>query len=239
MERSESLKNLFEAMAKAQHKIGVVAKSEVNPFYQSKYSDLNAIIEASRDILNDNGLSLIQFPGETVDGNLVFVNGAPVFSGKVKDKNGNMVDTWKSTNGSLILTSMLCHSSGEFISYDFKIPIPYNADAQKVGAAITYARRYAFCSIFKISQEDDDGNSLVNAPVKKESKNNAKSHSEDVKKESEEKFGCSKCGVVVTRAVNDFSIKKHGKALCMNCQKNGVELVPLHESNHIPFDFDK
>lgn len=199
MERSESLKNLFEAMAKAQHKIGVVAKSEVNPFYKSKYSDLNAIIEASRDVLNDHGLSLIQFPGECVD--------------------GDILDGGKQKNGSVKLISMLCHSSGEFISYDFNMPIPYNADAQKVGAAITYARRYAFCSIFKISQEDDDGNSLVKAPVKKESKNDAKSHSEDVKKESEEKFGCSKCGVVVTQTVNDFSIKKHGKALCMGCQK--------------------
>lgn len=219
MERSESLKNLFEAMAKAQHKIGVVAKSEVNPFYKKKYSDLNAIIEASRDVLNDHGLSLIQFPGECADGEILD-------GGNVK-------------NGSVTLVSMLCHSSGEFISYDFNMPIPYNADAQKVGAAITYARRYAFCSIFKISQEDDDGNSLLKASVKKGSKNGSQLYSEYVKKESEKKFGCLKCGVVLTQAVNDFSIKKHGKALCMNCQKNGVELVPLHESNHIPFDFDK
>lgn len=230
MERSESLKNLFEAMAKAQHKIGVVAKSEVNPFYKSKYSDLNAIIEASRDVLNENGLSLIQFPGACVD--------------------GEVLDGGKLKNGSVLLTSILCHSSGEFMSYDFNMPIPYNADAQKVGAAITYARRYAFCAIFKISQEDDDGNSLVKEPAKKDQKINiqktiSEPYGYEIKKESEKNCGCSKCGIVITQAVNDFSIKKHKKPLCMNCQKekdgkfNAVELIVANEVNAGSFDFDK
>ena len=35
-------------------------------------------------------------------------------------------------------------------------------DAQGVGATITYARRFALCSMVGISQYDDDGETAVN-----------------------------------------------------------------------------
>lgn len=41
-------------------------------------------------------------------------------------------------------------------------PLPEGVDAQKMGSAITYAKRYNLASIFNIvSDEDDDGNNAV------------------------------------------------------------------------------
>lgn len=52
------------------------------------------------------------------------------------------------------------HTSGQWL--ETTCHVPKGADAQKQGASITYARRYALCSLFNISSEvDDDGNSLV------------------------------------------------------------------------------
>lgn len=34
-----------------------------------------------------------------------------------------------------------------------------------------------------------------------------------------EGFICNKCGVEITKKVNDYSEKKYGKALCFKCQK--------------------
>ena len=47
--------------------------------------------------------------------------------------------------------------------------IPYigATDMQKLGSAITYARRYALVSMFGLEQEDDDGN-LASRPVQKQ-----------------------------------------------------------------------
>jgi len=55
------------------------------------------------------------------------------------------------------ITTMLIHTSGQFISSDF-ILRPVRGDPQSVGSAVTYARRYAYMSILGIAAEDDDGN---------------------------------------------------------------------------------
>ena len=62
-----------------------------------------------------------------------------------------------------ILTTHLYHESGESIESNY--PLPAIADPQKLGAAITYARRYALCAILSVTaDEDDDGNSSSNKP---------------------------------------------------------------------------
>lgn len=47
--------------------------------------------------------------------------------------------------------------SGE--SYESAVVMPDLQDAQKMGGAITYFRRYSLLSLFGLRQEDDDGNS--------------------------------------------------------------------------------
>jgi hypothetical protein len=58
------------------------------------------------------------------------------------------------------LETLLTHSSGEFISDVLSVPVT-KVDAQGVGSAITYARRYALGAIAGIAPEDDDGNAAV------------------------------------------------------------------------------
>ena len=60
MQESQELNHLFEALAKAQADMDMAAKSSTNPFFKSKYSDLTSIVNASRDSLSKNGLSVIQ-----------------------------------------------------------------------------------------------------------------------------------------------------------------------------------
>src|SRR5262249_24515872 len=58
--------------------------------------------------------------------------------------------------GLLRLTTVLAHSSGEWISSEWPVcPIADVASAQRMGAALTYARRYALFTLVGIAGEDD------------------------------------------------------------------------------------
>ena len=58
--------------------------------------------------------------------------------------------------GLLRLTTILAHSSGEWISSEWPVcPISDIASAQRMGAALTYARRYALFTLVGIAGEDD------------------------------------------------------------------------------------
>jgi hypothetical protein len=69
-------------------------------------------------------------------------------------------------NGEIILTTVLMHSSGEYISGSYPVK-PIKQDPQAFGSALTYARRYAFCAITGIASDDDDGNSASQKPESK------------------------------------------------------------------------
>jgi len=70
------------------------------------------------------------------------------------------------------VTTILMHESGEFLQSTLKLPIDITGgknDAQKIGSAITYARRYSLSAILGIAtDEDDDGNLASGNSVKKE-----------------------------------------------------------------------
>ena len=58
--------------------------------------------------------------------------------------------------GLLRLTTILAHSSGEWVSSEWPVcPISDIASAQRMGAALTYARRYALFTLVGIAGEDD------------------------------------------------------------------------------------
>jgi hypothetical protein len=74
-------------------------------------------------------------------------------------KNGLSIIQSPSGDGSnIVITTMIMHSSGEWIELD---PLVLKADkttAQGAGSAITYGRRYALSALCGISSEaDDDG----------------------------------------------------------------------------------
>ncbi len=62
----------------------------------------------------------------------------------------------------------LIHESGEFFSSKMKITPKNENNAQDVGSAVTYARRYALQSFLFIPAEDDDGNHASGKTTPKE-----------------------------------------------------------------------
>jgi ERF superfamily len=68
--------------------------------------------------------------------------------------------------GIVNLTTVLAHSSGEWIASDWPVcPISETATPHRMGAALTYARRYALFTLVGIAGEDDlDAPDLAAAP---------------------------------------------------------------------------
>jgi hypothetical protein len=60
MEKSESIKELAAALAKAQGEIGKAIRDSANPFFKSKYADLGSVVDAIKEPLTNNGLSYTQ-----------------------------------------------------------------------------------------------------------------------------------------------------------------------------------
>jgi len=80
----------------------------------------------------------------------------PVFS-----KHGLSLSQFPSfENGIASVESILMHNSGEWISNVASAPVS-KQDAQGVGSATTYLRRYSLAAIAGIAQEDDDANSAI------------------------------------------------------------------------------
>src|SRR5260370_35186297 len=75
--------------------------------------------------------------------------------------------------GLVNLTTMLAHASGEWIASDWPVcPVAETANPQRMGAALTYAPRYALFTLVGIAGEDDldgpdlnDGRSALPQPT--------------------------------------------------------------------------
>lgn len=146
MNKSESLKNLAVALVKAQKSMGVALKDSKNPFFKSRYADLNAIIDAAIPSLNDQGIAVLQSPDvvATADGGSISV-----------------------------INTILLHESGEFISGSSKVVAAKQNDPQAEGSATTYARRYGLQAMVTLKAEDDDGEAAMGRNFKTESKKEA------------------------------------------------------------------
>jgi UTP-glucose-1-phosphate uridylyltransferase len=57
------------------------------------------------------------------------------------------------------------HKSGQWISGDYPVLVA-KMDAQGLGSAITYARRYALQAMLGVAAEDDDGEAAMGRTVK-------------------------------------------------------------------------
>jgi hypothetical protein len=69
-------------------------------------------------------------------------------------------------SGQIRLTTLLAHASGEWISSDWPVcPISDTASPQRMGTALSYARRYALFALVGIAGEDDlDAPDLIGEP---------------------------------------------------------------------------
>ena len=70
------------------------------------------------------------------------------------------------TAGVVNLTTVLAHASGEWISSDWPVcPVSETASPRRMGAALTYARRYALFALVGIAGEDDLDAPDLNTPI--------------------------------------------------------------------------
>jgi len=134
MRQSESIANLAKALSIVQGKLTYATKDSANPFFKSRYADLESVWDSCRSLLAENGLAVMQFPGEYFD-------------------------------GTMSLTTVLSHSSGEWISKEMSLPVT-KPDAQGAGSALTYMRRYALAAVVGVVQADDDGNAASSSQTK-------------------------------------------------------------------------
>ncbi len=70
--QSTSLEKLAKALIKVQQTLKPAKRTQENPFYKSKYSDLTDIWESVREPLTKNGLCVVQYT-ELKEGTLVLV----------------------------------------------------------------------------------------------------------------------------------------------------------------------
>jgi len=86
-------------------------------------------------------------------------------------KNGlSVVQPTIMIDGKICLCTILMHKSGQWIKGI--TPLVYaKSDAQAIGSAMTYFRRYAFCSMIGVSQFDDDGEQAMNRNEKASNSN--------------------------------------------------------------------
>ena len=136
---SDSIANLTLALSIVQGKMTHAIKDSANPFFKSKYADLESVWDVCRSLLSENGLAVMQFPGD-----INFV--------QLEKENGDINIATK-----MSLTTIISHKSGEFISQEMSVPVT-KADAQGAGSALTYMRRYALAAVVGVVQADDDGN---------------------------------------------------------------------------------
>ena len=134
MASSESIKELATALSKFQGQVKPAIKDSANPFFKSKYADLESVWESCREPLTKNGLSVLQMPGNYFEGRMWLLT-------RLMHSSGEWIEQEMS----------------------FPVGKPDNqgvvrVDAHGCLAAVTYMRRGALSAFLGIVQADDDGN---------------------------------------------------------------------------------
>lgn len=76
-----------------------------------------------------------------------------------------VVQRCRANGQALTVETVLLHASGEWISDGGLTVQALKADAQSIGSAITYARRYGLSSMAGIAADDDDGEAAQGRPT--------------------------------------------------------------------------
>lgn len=122
-------KTIYKKLLEAQKEIGAIKKDSDNPYFKSKYFDINSILAVVKPVLNKHGLVLTQ----------------ALVSYPLSDEQKTGIETTITDAETTEKVSAFCI-------------LPETPDAQKTGSAITYFRRYALQSLLALEAEDDDGN---------------------------------------------------------------------------------
>lgn len=149
MKRSEQIGELVAALAKAQSEFTAAVKDSENPYYNSKYADLNAVINAVRPALNKNGIAMMHNLESDLERQVAIVT----------------VGLYCGEQFMEIEVEAPATGKGKKDVDDTRAPTRF--DVQTIGAAWTYLRRYSLQAICGLASEDDDGNALQgsNKPI--------------------------------------------------------------------------
>lgn len=131
--QSENIADLMGALAKAQGKMHGAKKDSANPFFKSRYADLNSVWEACREALSENGLAVVQTVRERETGDIC------------------LHTTLGHASGQWMASSMPIRIKGD----------GKNNELQMLGSSLSYLRRYSLAALVGVApaDEDDDGNS--------------------------------------------------------------------------------
>lgn len=106
-------------------KLGItIEKDAANPFFKSRYTSLNEVLDKVKKPLNDMGIVITQ---ESDEGGIMTI----------------LTDTEDETAATAY------------------VPFVGATDMQKLGSAISYARRYALIALLCLEDADDDGESAI------------------------------------------------------------------------------
>src|SRR5712672_3467773 len=131
---SECVAAIATALAKAQTELSNPEKAMVGTIYNNRSDNPQSFRYASLS----SGLDIVR---KTLGGQQIAVAQTTDI-----DRAGGMVN----------LTTVLLHTSGEWISSDWQVcRLSETAAPRRMGAALTYARRYALFTMVGIAGEDD------------------------------------------------------------------------------------
>ena len=120
---------LASAVARAQGAMSNVLKDSANPHFKSRFASLAAVRDVVIPALSAEGVAVIQMPGN--------------------DEQGRVT-----------IRTLLIHESGELDCGTIATTalVRGGNEAQALGSAVSYLRRYSLAAICGVAQEDDDGN---------------------------------------------------------------------------------
>ncbi len=145
--------SIYGKLLKAKKGFDKVIKGTMNTFVNKKYADLATVINSIEKALEDNGLGFYQS-----------VEGSQVIS-LLENVNAKGEKTMTPLITGLNVVTVIYSEEGEIkTTYPFVV---FSTDPQKLGAAYTYARRYALQSALGIASEDDDVKNVTPTPSAK------------------------------------------------------------------------
>lgn len=132
---SESAADVLPAVARALAAMRDVSRSNIADAgnYTYSYASLDQVMGMARPILADQALAVTQSAAVHLAAHVVEV------------------------------TTTIVHESGEWVAWP-PLAVPIGAaNAQSIGSALSYARRYGLLAVLGIATEDDDGATATNA----------------------------------------------------------------------------
>ena len=119
---------LFAALAKAQAAMDNVLKDSANPHFKSRFASLAAVRDVVIPALAEQGIAVVQMPGNDSEGRVT-------------------------------IQTVLLHESGTLDcgTVATTATVRGGNEAQALGSAVSYLRRYSLAAICGVAQEDDDG----------------------------------------------------------------------------------